>query len=171
MAKAKTTTHAAGQADPNTGNVGSGSAGSTTAKERKPVDPENTIHWNGATDAFVAGLLLDHPGQLTTKQIAQALAQQFPNDAKLFLSETAPEKVRQRIKKLDKRAQSMGLGKLELRRSANTGYDAGETLANVFAARGRVATAATVPAQAPVAPVAAPATIPIPMIGGGLVSG
>lgn len=161
MAKKSTAANAnaTGGANPD---AGAGTGTGKPASARKPANPENTIYWNGARDTALVNLILDAPGQLTTKRIAAALAQHpsFAGETHLLATEEAPEKIRQRVKKLNEASVKRGYGPLELQRLNNSGYDLNETLDAVFAGR------ATTPVTTSPAPAAGlGGLIPVPNAG------
>jgi hypothetical protein len=111
------------------------SSQAAAARRRGPNDPDATIYWNGARDKALMTLLLTNPGRLTSTQVAERLAQDpsFADEKHLLARESAPDKIRQRVVKLNKVAQGRGLGALELRRLNNSGYDMSDTVDEVFA--------------------------------------
>lgn len=142
------------------GSVITATPAKTGGRPRGPNNPDTTIGWDGARDTVLVGLLLQNPGAMTTAKVVEALKQQpaFASDAQALATETAPEKIRQRVKKLNDLNEAAGRPLLKLKHKSNSGYDADAVLAAVYAQMG---IQAPVQAQAPV-PTAPLPTIPAP---------
>lgn len=126
MAKAKSTTPTAGD----TQNTGNGSAGNGEQKAkgkggRRPGSGEDALYFNSNRDLALTVLVASNPGQLTSKQVALALADHpaFADQRDLILTGAKHESFRQRLIKLNKRWTEKGRPSLELKRLANTNYD------------------------------------------------
>lgn len=98
----------------------------------RPAGP--VFAWDGERDQLLALTLLQNPGVLTPQQLVGHLAQHpaYAADASLLTA----EKIRQRVAKLSARAEKMGYGRLQLRRTGGGGYDPTDTLASVFKSLG-----------------------------------
>lgn len=127
MAKAKSTTPtAAGDAATDSGTVNGEQAQATKNKGgRRPGSGEDALYFNGDRDLALTVLVASKPGQLTSKQVAQALADHpaFADQRDLILTGAKHESFRQRLIKLNKRWVEKGRPSLELKRLANTNYD------------------------------------------------
>lgn len=163
-AKKNTATDPNGSTPPATttsadGSVITAAPAKKTGRPRGPNNPDTTIGWDGARDAVLVGLLLQNPGNLTTAKVVEALRSQpaFASDAQALATETAPEKIRQRVKKLNDLNEAAGRPFLKLKHKSNSGYDADAVLAAVYAQMGIQAQA-----QAPVAPFQAQQQTPVP---------
>lgn len=148
------------------GTPAAGAESTSTTKARKATNPDETIYWNGARDKALIGLIRQFPGQLTTTRIAAELAKDpsFANEVHLLATESAPEKIRQRVKKLSIAAAKRGYPALELQRKSNSGYDYKDTLDEIFGGHG-AGTQAPVPAAPVAADTSAPANV-APLAGG-----
>lgn len=120
------TASGAGTDTPNTANA------APKKKGGRPAGP--TFGWDSQRDQILVVTLLQNPGVLTPAQLVTNLSQHpaYAADASLLTA----EKIRQRVAKLSARAEKMGYGKLQLRRTGGGGYDPNETLASVFKAMG-----------------------------------
>lgn len=108
----------------------SGTAGTATSTTR-PRDTEATIYWNKARDLALINLLVANPGRLTTTAVCEKLASDpaFAEDAHLLATDKAPDKIRQRVVKINKGLEKRGKTlRLELKRLNNSGYDMDGTL-------------------------------------------
>lgn len=103
---------------------------------RGPGNRENDLYFNDQRDEALMLLVGSRPGQLTSKQVAQALADHpaFADQRDLILTGAKHESFRQRLMKLNKRWTAQGLPDLELRRLANTSYDVDAVVKRVAAA-------------------------------------
>lgn len=149
-AKNKGTANTAAAADSGTG-TDAGTATTTPKTGRgRSANPEATIYWNGARDTALMLLLLQNPGRLTTAQVADRLAADpaFSDEAHLMKLPSTPDKIRQRVVKLNADSEELGHGQqFQLKRMNNSGYDRASTVAAVLAGQ----------AKAPVAQPQAPA--------------
>lgn len=102
---------------------------------RKAGDPQ--FIWDEERDITLMLTVLKSPGQLTADALVDALKDHpaFQADANLLTR----EKIRLRVGKLSARSEEMGLGKLSLRRSTNTGYSPDDVIKRAFAAAGQSA--------------------------------
>lgn len=132
MAKTKNTgatptPTAAGDAQTGAGTNGGDNGEQTTKNKggRRPGSGEDALYFNGDRDLALTVLVASNPGQLTSKQIAAALASHpaFADQRALIETGTKHESFRQRLIKLNKRWVEKGRPSLELRRLANTNYD------------------------------------------------
>lgn len=169
-AKKNTATDPNGSTPPATttsadGSVITAAPAKKTGLPRGPNNPDTTIGWDGARDAVLVGLLLQNPGNLTTAKVVELLKQEpaFASDAQALATETAPEKIRQRVKKLNDMNEAEGWPLLKLKHKSNSGYDVSATLAAVYAQMGVQKLPQAPVASAPVqvqAPAPAPAALP-----------
>lgn len=174
MAKQKGNTATAAAVDPNAAagiTATNGEAGANTKAPRKPVNPDEVLSFDKGQDAVLIATLLDNPGAYTTETLAKALAAHpaFAGMAALA-SKRAPEKLRQRVKRLSKYSLEQYGRTLDLKKRSNAGYDSTDTLDEVFRSRGIGRVAGTVastppPSQAAVQPIPGPLAgglIPVP---------
>ncbi len=138
------------------GTVITAAPATTAGRKRGPNDPETTIGWDGQRDAVLVQLLLQNPGQLTTAKVAETLktSPAFASDLKALAQDSAPEKIRQRVKKLNVVNEAEGWPLLRLKHKTTAGYDVSATLAAIYGQMGIQKTQGQ--AQAPVAPIVAP---------------
>lgn len=129
-------------------------AGATAApastKPRKERNDAETIYWNRDRDTALIREIMSAPGQLTTKRLAEKLQTDpaFADDPTPLKSESAPEKIRQRVNKLSALSVKRGHPALELRRMNNSGYDPTDVLDEIFG-QGQTSGVGVAPAALP----------------------